>query len=180
MRWNRQFVLLAHAVLLGRSGRGAQAQDAVQAALRVAEPYPLTCHLGLRLIAEPAHQDGWGTPELWLRSAEEYFHGASLPVIASACRALLRQFGASVPQRRTGTERVPAALRSLGVTVREYEVFELLVDRMGNRLIAAKLHISHRTVEKHVANLLVKTAQPDRDALNEFARRFAEHQQRAT
>ena len=180
MRWNRQFVLLAHAVLLGRSGQGAQAQDAVGSALRVAEPYPLTRHLGLRLVAEAAYRDGWGAPELWLRTAEEYFHGASLPAIASACRALLRQLGASVPQRRTGTERVPAALRSLGVTVREYEVFELLVDRMGNRMIAAKLHISHRTVEKHVANLLVKTGQPDREALNDFARRFAEARQAAT
>ena len=169
MRWNRQFVLLARAVLLGRAGRSAEAAQAVCEAQKVAEPFPMTRQLGLRLIAEQAHRDGWGQPELWLRTAEEYFHGAALPAVASACRALLRQFGASVAQRRTGTERVPAALRSHGVTVREYEVFELLAQRLGNRTIAARLHISYRTVEKHVASLLMKTGEPDREALNDLA-----------
>lgn len=169
MRWNRQFVLLAQAVLEGRAGRGQAAAAAVARSREASAVYPMTRHLGLRLVAEAAMLDGWGEPETWLREAEEYFHQADVPAVASACRALLRQSGASVRQRRTGTDRVPAALRALGVTVREFEVFQLLVDRIGNKAIAGRLHISPRTVEKHIASLVVKTGQPDREALHGYA-----------
>jgi ATP/maltotriose-dependent transcriptional regulator MalT len=172
MRWNRQFVLLAQAVLLGRSGKVAEALEAVTQAQEVAAPFAMARHLGLRLVAEAAHADGWGDPTTWLRQAEEYFHKASVPAVASACRALLRQTGASVRQRRTGTERVPQELRALGVTIREYEVFELLAVRLSNKAIGARLHISPRTVEKHVANLVVKTGRPDRESLNDHAAVF--------
>ena len=59
--------------------------------------------------------------------------------------------------------------RALGVTVREFEVFRLLAGRLGNKAIATRLHISPRTVEKHVASLITKTAQPDRESLSAFA-----------
>ncbi|HYQ66195.1 helix-turn-helix transcriptional regulator [Actinophytocola sp.] len=169
MRWNNQFVHLAHAVLLGRAGRPAEAEAAVAAALAAGSLYPVPTHLGLRLVAEAAAADGWGEPEAWLRRAEEYFHQADVPAIARACRALLRQTGAAVRQRRGGADQVPAALRAHGVTVREYEVFQLLVGRLGNKAIAGRLHISPRTVEKHVANLVSKTGQPDREALHDYA-----------
>ncbi|MEV6410879.1 AAA family ATPase [Kribbella sp. NPDC051718] len=170
MRWNRQFVQLAHAVLLGRSERTAEAAEAVAAALESSEIYPMARHLGLRLIAEPAAADGWGEPVVWLRQAEDYFHNAEVPAVASACRSMLRQLGATVSQRRTGSDQVPAHLRQLGITTREYEVVQLLVDRIGNKSIASRLHISPRTVEKHVASLMTKTQQPDREALSSFAR----------
>jgi DNA-binding CsgD family transcriptional regulator len=170
MRWNKQYVQLAHAVLLGRDGQVEAANAAVLAAVDTASLYPMASQLGLRLVAEPAHADGWGEPVGWLRQAEEYFHNAGIPAVASACRGLLRQFGATVPQRRSGSEHVPASLRQLGVTAREYEVCRLLLDRIGNKAIAARLHISPRTVEKHVAGLLTKTQQPDRDALSGFVR----------
>lgn len=169
MRWNRQFVLLARAVLAGRSGRADEAARAVADACEASAIYPLPRHLGLRLVAEAAIVDRWGDPERWLREAEEYFHHAEVPAVASACRALLRQTGASIRQRRTGADRVPTELRALGVTVREFEVFQLLVDRIGNKAIASRLHISPRTVEKHIANLVTKTGQPDRDALHAYA-----------
>jgi DNA-binding CsgD family transcriptional regulator len=169
MRWNRQFSLLAHAVLLGRDGRIDEAEQAMAQAQERAEPFPMTRHLGLRLVAESAYADGWGDPVGWLRRAEDYFHQADVPAVAIACRGLLRRFGASVQQRRSGTDRVPADLRERGVTVREFEVFELLARRLGNRGVADRLHISPRTVEKHVASLLVKTGQPDRQKLMEFA-----------
>ena len=60
---------------------------------------------------------------------------------------------------------MPAALRTLGVTVREYEVLELLLERISNKEIATRLSISHRTVEKHIANLIGKTQTPDRFTL---------------
>ncbi|MEU4190548.1 AAA family ATPase [Kribbella sp. NPDC026611] len=170
MRWNKQFVQLAHAVLLGRDGQVEAANTKVREAMETAELYPLPKHLGLRLIAEPAHADGWGEPVAWLRQAEDYFHNADVQAVASACRSLLRQLGATVSQRRSGSEQVPAHLRQLGITTREYEVCRLLVDRIGNKSIASRLHISPRTVEKHVASLMTKTRQPDREALSSFAR----------
>ncbi|TWP46715.1 AAA family ATPase [Lentzea tibetensis] len=169
MRWNRHFALLAHAVLLGRDGRLTEADAAVAAAQEVASSYPMARYLGLRLIASAAHSDGWGSPVAWLRAAEEHFHQAQVGAVASACRGLLRQVGVPVQQRRSGTEQVPAPLRASGVTAREYEVFVLLAERMGNKAIATRLHISPRTVEKHVASLIAKTGTPDREALSTYA-----------
>jgi DNA-binding CsgD family transcriptional regulator len=169
LRWDRQFAHFARAVLAGRCGSAAEASEAVAEALRVGAPYAMARHLGLRLVGEAALADGWGEPVEWLRDAEEYFHGAGLNAVAGACRALLRRTGNRVAQRRTGIEGVPPPLRSAGVTVREYEVLRLLADRLGNREIADRLHLSLRTVEKHVSSLIVKTGMPNRIALSKFA-----------
>lgn len=170
MRWNRQFVQWAQAILLGRDGKLEEANEMAELALETSTLYPMAQHLGLRLVAEPAAADGWGEPVAWLRQAEDYFHNAEVPAVASACRSMLRQLGATVSQRRTGSDQVPAHLRQLGITTREFEVVQLLVDRIGNKSIASRLHISPRTVEKHVASLMTKTQQPDREALSSFAR----------
>ncbi|WP_268768223.1 helix-turn-helix transcriptional regulator [Streptomyces yangpuensis] len=169
-RWNRQFAGLAHAVLLGREGHRERATAAADRALAAAGPYPLARRLCLRLVAGPAYEDGWGTPVEWLREAEEYFHGAGLHPVAAASRALLRGMGAPVRQRRTGTEQVPPHLRRSGITVREFEVARLVAERISNKDIAGRLHISLRTVEKHVANVLHKTGHPNRRAFATAAR----------
>ncbi|WP_018352522.1 ATP-binding protein [Longispora albida] len=173
LRWNQQFVLFAEAILLGRSGKPAEAEAAFEAAIAAAEPFPLAAHLGRRIVAEAAIAGGWGSPALWLRPAEEYFHRLGIPAAANACRVLLRQAGASAGQRRTGHDQIPAALRDRGVTVREFDVFELLPDYSGNKSIAQLLFISPRTVEKHVASLLAKTGLADRAALSAYARECA-------
>ncbi|MFP8907595.1 helix-turn-helix transcriptional regulator [Streptomyces atacamensis] len=165
LRWNRQFVLLADAVLLGREGRTEEASAAAAEALRAAEPYPTALHLGMRLVAEAAHENGWGEPVAWLRRAEHHFHQNGVPAVANACRAALRRLGAPVHQHRSGTSRIPEELRALGVTVREYEVFVLLAERLGNKDIADHLYISPRTVEKHIASLIAKTGRSNRAAL---------------
>ena len=157
MRWNRQFLGLADAVLLGRAGRPERASAAAAEALAAAEPYPTALHLGLRLVADAAAVDGWGEPLAWLRRAEHHFHEQDVPAVVDACRAALRRLGASVHQHRDGTDRIPEQLRSQGVTVREYEVFVLLAERMGNKEIGERLFISPRTVEKHIARLITKT-----------------------
>ncbi|MET9572117.1 LuxR family transcriptional regulator [Streptomyces virginiae] len=169
-RWNRQFAGLAHAVLLGREGHREQATAVADEALAAAAPYPMARHLCLRLVARTACEDGWGAPVEWLREAEEYFHAAGHHHAAAAGRALLRGMGASVRQRRTGTEQVPPHLRRSGITVREFEVARLVAERISNRDIAGRLHISPRTVEKHVASVLQKTGHPNRGAFATAAR----------
>ncbi|MEU9731444.1 AAA family ATPase [Streptomyces sp. NPDC048002] len=162
MRWNRQFVGLAEAVLLGREGDGERAATAVEAALTAAEPYPLARHLGLRLIADAAHEDGWGDPVGWLRRAEHYFHERDVAAVTGACRAGLRRLGAPVHQHRSGTSGIPEQLRTQGVTVREFDVFRLLAERLSNKDIADRLFISPRTAEKHIASLITKTGAANR------------------
>jgi DNA-binding CsgD family transcriptional regulator len=169
LRWDRQFAHFAHAVLAGRNGSADEAAEAVASALRIGAPYALGRHLGLRLVGEAALTDGWGEPVEWLRTSEEFFHSAGLNAVAGACRALLRRTGNRVAQRRSGIEGVPHLLRSTGVTVREYEVLLLLADRLGNREIADRLHLSLRTVEKHVSSLISKTGMPNRIALSKFS-----------
>jgi DNA-binding CsgD family transcriptional regulator len=169
LRWDRQFALLARAVLAGRSGRVAAATADVAAAMRAGAPFGMGRHLGLRLVAEAASADGWGSHVEWLRSAEDYFHGADVPAVASACRALLRGAGERVAPRRTGAAEIPRSLRSAGVTVREYEVLRFLAERLGNREIAERLHLSTRTVEGHISSLITKTGLPNRRALSKLA-----------
>ncbi|MFD6185560.1 AAA family ATPase [Streptomyces goshikiensis] len=165
LAWNRMFLGMADAVLRGRDGDADGARRAVERAGRAATVFPQAWHLALRLTAEAALADSWGEPVAWLRTAEEYFHEAGVAPVAGACRAVLRQAGVSVPQRRGGRERIPASLRTAGVTPREYEVFVLLAQRPGNQQIAQSLCISPRTVEKHMASLMVKTGSADRSAL---------------
>ncbi|MET7615173.1 AAA family ATPase, partial [Streptomyces seoulensis] len=68
LAWNRQFLVLADAVLLGREGRGPEAAALVERARREFQGFPTGRHLGLRLVAEAALADGWGEPVTWLRT----------------------------------------------------------------------------------------------------------------
>ncbi|WP_329110656.1 AAA family ATPase [Micromonospora sp. NBC_01699] len=167
-RWNRQFVHFAHAVLLGAAGEREAAEAALGRAREAAAVFPTAHRLGLRLVAESALEHGWGNPDAWLREAELYFHTIGTPLVAAACRTLIRRAGQRAPQRRTGHGGIPIRLWKQGVTVREYEVLVLLADHRANKEIARRLHLSHRTVEKHVANLLRKTDQPHRSALRAY------------
>jgi predicted ATPase/DNA-binding CsgD family transcriptional regulator len=64
---------------------------------------------------------------------------------------------------------MPDRLARAGVTDREAEVLWALAERLRNREIAERLHVSVRTVESHVAALLRKLAATDRAALAETA-----------
>jgi DNA-binding CsgD family transcriptional regulator/tetratricopeptide (TPR) repeat protein len=148
----------AEAVLLGRAGRGADAGAVFASA--DAEFGSLVAwyrQYARRLAAEAALADGWGEPVAWLREAAVFFAERDERPVAAACRALLRRTGVPVPRAGRGDTVVPAALRALGVTSREADVLVLLADGLTNRELAEHLHLSPRTVEKHVASLLTKT-----------------------
>jgi DNA-binding CsgD family transcriptional regulator len=164
-RWCRQFLHAAAAVHAGRQGDRPKAEQHAKQARIAAEVYPVTRHLLARLVAPAAAADGWGSPVEDLRAAEAWFHEQGVTVAARNCRDVLRTLGASIPQRRGGTEAVPPALRMHGVTIREYEVGQLVAEHLGNRAIGERLHISPRTVEKHIAALTTKLSVPDRHTL---------------
>ncbi|AGM07121.1 ATP-binding protein [Amycolatopsis keratiniphila] len=161
LRWDRQFAAFARAVLLGRRGDRAEAEVAVADAVTLGDPYPNARFLGLRLVGEAALADGWGAPVRWLRAAEKHFDGLA---VAQAAGSLVRQAGA-----RAGATVLPPEVQAAGVTAREYEVLRLLVDRLSNREIADLLHLSHRTVERHVSSLIAKTGLAGRIELGRFA-----------
>jgi DNA-binding CsgD family transcriptional regulator/tetratricopeptide (TPR) repeat protein len=148
----------AEAVLLGRAGRGTEATAALAGADAGMGPlvawYQQYAH---RLAAEAALADGWGEPVAWLRETTAFFAARGDQSVAAACRALLRRAGAPVPRAGRGDSDVPANLRALGVTSREADVLALLAEGLTNQELAARLHLSPRTVEKHVGSLLAKT-----------------------
>jgi DNA-binding CsgD family transcriptional regulator len=107
----------------------------------------------------------WGTvPGRWVRSrfASELVRP---PAVASACRSLLRQAGAPVPRRRRPAPDLPAPLATLGVTPREAEVLAFLAEGRSTREIAARLYVSPKTVERHIANLAAKVGVGGRSEL---------------
>ncbi|RTL63682.1 MAG: helix-turn-helix transcriptional regulator [Pseudonocardiaceae bacterium] len=165
-------VLLSEAVAHGRCGRAAQAAEAV------ARTRENLARLGVQawaiqvmlLVAEAAVRDGWGDPATWLRESEAHFVSVAQDGLAQECRALLRRVGAPVPRRRAGDPDVPAELRGMGVTGREFEVLVLIADGLTTREIADRLVLSPRTVEHHASRLLARTGRRSRAELADLLR----------
>jgi DNA-binding CsgD family transcriptional regulator len=164
------FLHYADAVTVGRGGDSELALRAMAEGDRALQAHLWFRHLGWRLIAESALADAWGDPVPLLRQSLDFFDGLGEHHIASACRSLLRRAGAPVPRRR-GETSVPRELRAVGVTSREMEVLRLLAEGLPNTKIAGRLYLSPRTVERHVANLAVKTGARGRAQLVAYAAR---------
>ncbi len=161
------------AVLLGRAGRPDAAADAWAAAEAAMGPLvDWYRHYARRTAAERALVDGWGDPLVWLREGASFFADRGDQQIAAACRSLLRRAGVVVPRTGGGHRTVPETLRSHGITSRELDVLELLVEGLTNAELGARLHLSPRTVEKHVASLLAKTGSRRRAQLAGYASRL--------
>ena len=169
-RWPELWFGAAKAVARGADGDAAGASAALSAALEAGDRYPVFSALTMRLVAEAATRDGWGTPSMLLRTADSTFTRLRLGRASAACRALLKATGYTAPRRRSADAALPAPLIAAGVTAREAEVLDLLADRLSNREIAGLLFLSPRTVEKHVAALLAKLGGDDRNGLARMAR----------
>jgi DNA-binding CsgD family transcriptional regulator len=158
----------AEAIALGREGDGAAAhQRYLEARELLAGVSPGFFMGGLidRLVAEAAIRDGWGTPGAWLREIEAFHESHGYQRIARACRGLMATAGHPAPRRGRGAHEVPAGLRARGVTSRELDVLLLVREGLGNREIAAALHLSPRTVEHHVSRMLQRVGAGSRAEL---------------
>jgi len=149
-RVNRGVLGYAEAVLAGRGGDGDRAARLAAAADSEVGDATLG-HLSRLLAAGPAITDGWGDPVRWLQSARADFAAKDFGGLADWCQELL-----SAPADR---------LARFGITAREAEILELVAAGLANKEIAARLHLSHRTVEKHVESLLRKTCATSRTML---------------
>ncbi len=99
---------------------------------------PVWSDLARMLTARAALADGRGAPRRWLTSAARTFGAAGLEPLIRHCHALL-----AAP--------APGSLSSLGVTARETEILDLVAAGLANKDIAARLHLSHRTVARRGA-----------------------------
>ena len=106
-----------------------------------------------------------GDPVPVLHEVLAWSTGADEVRLTRWCRERLRTLGAPVPRPQRDTTGVPPDLRAVGVTGREMEVLRLVGDGLANPEIAARLHLSRRTVETHVGNLLAKTGAAGRAQL---------------
>ena len=151
-RANRGLLGYADAILAGRAGSRQQASDLAMAADGELVHYPVWGDLARLCAAEPALADGWGEPAGWLAAGARCFAAHDIGPLAQRCGRLL----AGPRQSRW---------INLGVTSREADVLRLVADGLANKEIAARLHVSPRTVEKHVESLLRKTAARSRTQL---------------
>jgi DNA-binding CsgD family transcriptional regulator len=151
-RVNRGILGYADAILAGRAGDQHQATELAVAADGELRHYPVWADLARLCAAEPALADGWGRPRQWLEIAAGAFLRHGIEPLALRCRRLLER-----PQ--------PSRWSRLGITDRQADVLRLLAEGISNREIAARLHLSPRTVEKHIEALLRKTAARSRTQL---------------
>jgi DNA-binding CsgD family transcriptional regulator len=106
-----------------------------------------------------------------MQEAATGFESTGHTQLASACRGILRRAGVPVPRSGRGNAQVPPQLRRLGVTSREMDVYLLVARGYSNAEIAERLFISAKTVETHVAKLVMKTGQAGRRELVAHAAR---------
>ena len=151
-RANRGMLGYAEAILAGRDGDRQRATEAARVADGELVHFAVWADLARLCAAEPALADGWGQPESWLEAAAGCFAAQGIDPLAERCRRLLT---GPRPSRWTG----------LGITAREADVLRLVAEGLANKQIAARLHVSPRTVEKHVESLLRKTAARSRTQL---------------
>jgi DNA-binding CsgD family transcriptional regulator/tetratricopeptide (TPR) repeat protein len=151
-RVNRGLLGYADAILAGRAGDGSRATDLAVAADLDLQHYPVWADLARLVAAEPALVQGWGEPRSWLEAAAAVFGRYQIEPLAARCRELLAR-----PR--------PSRWSRLGITDRQADVLRLVAAGISNKEIAARLHLSPRTVEKHVENLLRITAAQSRTQL---------------
>jgi ATP/maltotriose-dependent transcriptional regulator MalT len=122
--------------------------------------------------------------ETWREVGVAYEAATVRFLLGRACQALGDSDGATTSFTAAATEferlgavldahraRVALGSRDLpaGLTAREAEVLRLLASGCTNKAIAAELHLSDKTVARHVANIFVKLGVSTRSAATAFA-----------
>ncbi len=149
---NRAMIGYAEAVLAGRRGDMRRAKEL----LVQADTGWTNCEGWAdlaRLVAAPAAAaDGWADIGSWLTGAGDRFDQRALPALSRRCQELL-----------AGKAANPWS--AAGISASEADVLRLVAEGLANKEIASRLHLSPRTVEKHVESLLRKAGARSRTEL---------------
>jgi DNA-binding CsgD family transcriptional regulator len=97
--------------------------------------------------------------------ALDIFTSLGAQPLVDMARRRLRQLGGRVARR--GPYRV-ARSDPLGLTKREREIFDLVVEGYSNASIAGRLHRSERTIEHHIAGIFDKLGVKSRAELRAY------------
>jgi DNA-binding CsgD family transcriptional regulator len=151
---NRFLLGQAEALALGRAGRVAEATAVFTRSDAEIASHSWFRYMSRRLVGEAALRDGWGQPLIWLEEARSFFQRAGLTQVAQACVRLLNE--------RPVTGRL---------TEREVEVLRVMAGGKTNRQVAAELHVSERTIDRHLSNIYTKLGVTSRVAAAAFAMR---------
>ena len=157
----------ADAIVAGRAGRTEEAEEAFAAGDALLAGVAWWQRFLRLFTLEAALADGWGSPVPRLRADLSAFEQDGAHPLARIARDLLRQAGTPV-RRGRGDAVVPPRLRAAGVTGRELDVLSLLDRGLTNTAISERLFLSPRTVETHVANLLLKSGTSNRQQLRDW------------
>jgi DNA-binding CsgD family transcriptional regulator len=126
--------------------------------------------------------------EVWHRIEAPYVTARVRVLIGQACRALGDEDGAGLElaAARSTFERlraapdlariealmkVPQSADTCGLTARELQVLRLVATGETNKVIASKLFLSEKTIDRHVSNIFTKLDVPSRAAATGFAYR---------
>jgi DNA-binding CsgD family transcriptional regulator len=157
----------ADAIVAGRGGDRRTAEQAFVAGEGLLTRVEWWARFLRLFTLEAAIADGWGTPVPLLRADLTAFEQSGDTQLARICRDLLRRAGA--PTRRgRGSSTVPPELRARGITSRELDVLTLVAEGLSNAAVSQRLFLSPRTVETHVANLLLKSGATNRSELRSW------------
>jgi DNA-binding NarL/FixJ family response regulator len=78
------------------------------------------------------------------------------------CRCLLKGLAGEQPLYVVPPDGTPPPPLAEELTPRELEVLQLIAEGLPNKAIAARLHLSEKTVKSHVSNVLAKLGVTDR------------------
>lgn len=95
--------------------------------------------------------------------------GEAAALELDAARAEFERLGAAPDLARLQALGEPAARHAGRLTSRELEVLRLIAAGKTNKAIAAQLHVSERTVDRHVSNIFTKLDVPSRAAATAYA-----------
>jgi DNA-binding NarL/FixJ family response regulator len=107
--------------------------------------------------------------EIDVREARALFDRLGAAVLVRRCDDKLRSLGARVPRGARPSTRANIG----GLTDRETEVLDLLDEGLRNAEIAARLHLSEKTVANHVSAILAKLGAASRTEAVRRARDLA-------